>query len=492
MIYRAPRRAGIVACGRSRGGRATVIDVKFAPKPVRIVAWTVFAIVVGVPVALYLFAFAVNLHDEQPTAAALEIAAIEPTDVADADNGYVFLLGFGAARDTDPAALGAERAAALRELAAQPERGVPPDQFAYDGTRFAPAPGAIRDALLACSTRNPDCAAALDTAATDSGAGLADYRWEIDRYRTWLGYRAWREFTTGDLRNPFPPYQLTRFPRFLFWLETWQLAAAGDAEQVRDRLNADLQLWRLALAEADSLVGKGVAASFIAEHFEWGNLILRRLPLEQRAAGVPPAWRAPLTNGERSLRRALAGEWRYRDRSLRYLKTHGLLMPLPPGVEDPRSAIDRLMWRLEQPLLQPQASANRDAAAFTKLALLLDAPYADLGAALAHVGDVDERPRGLMAVTYNVLGHSLVSMDPALLGDYGARVADLEGVRRAALLAADLRGLRAAPSLAGTMIPLAAARDPYTGGPFVWTAEPPSVSFTGLMRGAQARHDFPY
>jgi hypothetical protein len=491
MIYRAPCRASIVACGRSRGGRATVTDVSFVPKPVRIVLWTVLAIVVGLPVALYAFAFAVNLHDEQPTPAALEVAAIQPPTVADADNGFVFLLGFGAARDADPAALGAERAAQLRDLAAQPERVVPAELFTDDGTRFAPAPGPVREALEACNARNLGCAAALDSATTDSGA-LADYRWEIDRYRAWLGYRAWREITTGDGRYPLPPYGLTRFPRFLFWLETWQLAATGDAVQVRDRLNADLLLWRLALADADSLAGKAIASSFVAEHFEWGNLILRRLPLEQRAAGVPPAWRTPLTSNERSMRRALAGEWRYRDRSLRYLKTHGLLIPLPPDVADPRSAIDRLLWQLEQALLQPQASANRDALALGRLAQLLDTPYTDLAAALARVDEVDEPPRGIVAVTYNVLGHVLLRMDRQLLANYGARVADLEGVRRAALLAADLRGLRAAPSLAGTMIPLAAARDPYTGGPFVWTAEPATVSFTGLARGAQARHDFPY
>jgi hypothetical protein len=470
--------------------RATVGRVKVAPKPLRILLWSLLGIVVGVPVALYLFAFFVNLHDEQPSQAALEMAAIEPPEVADADNGYVFLLGFGAARDADPEKLGTERAATLRELAAAPERSVPQDLFADDYTRFAPAPGPIRTAFEACP-RKPECATALDAAMADS-AGLGDYRWALDRYRALLGYRGWRELTTGDARYALPPYQFTRFPRQLFWLETWQLAAAGDAAQVRDRLNADLLLWRLALAEADSLFGKAIASSFVNEHFEWGNLILRRLPLEQRAAGVPPAWRTQLTNDERSMRRVFAGEWRYRDRLLRFVKAHGLLMPLPPGVQDPRSMADRLMWHLEQPLLQPQASANRDAAALMKLTQLLDAPYTELAAALARAGEVYERPRGVMAVTYNALGHVLAGMDPALLANYGARVADLEGVRRACLVVADLRGLRAAPSLAATMIPLAAARDPYTGGPFVWTAEPPGVSFTGLAAGAQGRHDFPY
>jgi hypothetical protein len=462
-----------------------------AGKTLRIILWTAVVVVV-LPLALYLFALVVNLNDEPPSPAAVELTAVgERPPIADADNAYVFLLGLGAPRDADPAALGAERAARIRDAAAEPERGFAPNLFAGDAPVFGSAPGLVRTALDACDIRNAVCVAALD-AAGDADLGLADYRWQIDRYRTWLGYRAWREITTGDTRGPLAPYALPRYPRRLFLLETWQLAAAGNAEQVRDRLTADLVLWRLALAETDSLIGKAIAASFIAEHFEWGNLILRRLPPQQRAAGVPPAWRIPLTGAERSMRRVLANEWRSTARSLRSLKTHGLVAPLPPGAEDPRSMFDRLTNRLALPLLQPQASANRDAAVLLELTQLLDAPYAELPAALARAAEVDERPTGVLSFTYNLLGRALMISGRAFLADYGARVADLEGVRRAALLAADLRGVGAVPLLAGTMIPLAAARNPYTGGPFEWTAEPPAVEFTGLERGARAHHSFLY
>ena len=78
------------------------------------------------------------------------------------------------------------------------------------------------------------------------------------------------------------------------------------------------------------------------------------------------------------------------------------------------------------------------------------------------------------------------------MANNAARVADLEGGRRAALMAADLRVLKIPAELAGAMIPLAASRDPYTGGPFVWTADPPTVSFTGLERTSSTRHRFLY
>jgi hypothetical protein len=463
--------------------------------PWRIALWTTVIVFVVLPLVLYGFALVVNLHDEPPSPEALELAAIgERPPVADADNAFVFLLGFGAPRDADPAAFGAERAARIRDLAAHPERGLDPNQVAANSAVFGAAPGPIRAALEACDIRNAVCVAALDAASEGSDLELADYRWQTDRYRTWLGYGAWRDITTGDMRGPLLSYflALPRYPRRLFLLETWQLAAAGNAEQVRDRLNADLALWRLALAETDSLIGKAIAASFIAEHFEWGNLILRRLPPEQRAAGVPPAWRTPLTVAERSMFRVLANEWRSTERSLRSLKTHGFTTPLPPGADDPRSALDRLTDRLALPLLQPQATANRDATALVKLSHLLDAPYAELPGALAHAADIDAHPAGVLSFTYNLFGRAMMVSGRAFLADYGARVADLEGVRRAALLAAQLRGLGALPLLAGTMIPLAAARDPYTGGPFEWSADPPAVGFTGLERGERAHHSFLY
>ena len=71
-------------------------------------------------------------------------------------------------------------------------------------------------------------------------------------------------------------------------------------------------------------------------------------------------------------------------------------------------------------------------------------------------------------------------------------MANLEGTRRAALLTVDLRNLAIPAELAGAMIPLAAVRDPYTGGPFVWTSEPPAVTFTGLEQRRTRRHLFLY
>ncbi len=461
------------------------------PKPLRYALWTVVAIA-ALPVALYLFAYVVNLRDRPPSAEALELAAAPaPAPVDDAANGYVYLLGFGALRAADPAGVGASRAEWIRKLAADYDVDPKSDPLPDTVVAIPPNPAPVAEVLKVCETAGADCIAALDGAA-DLATALADVRWRIARYQALLAHRAWREVTTNDVRGPLGPYALLRDPRRLYWLDTWLLASAGDAAQVNARLEADLAFWRMALAEADSLFGKAVAARYVSDHFAWGNAILRRLPPERRADGVPAAWRRALTDAERSMRRPFIGEWRYRDGSLRSIKATGLLFPLPKGTPDSRSALDRLEIRLTQPLLQVQDLANRDAAALLKLDALLRAPYTELEAALARAPEVDAWDSGVLAVTYNVAGRVLVGAGRGqILANAGAGVADLEGVRRAALMIADLRGLGIPPQLAGSMVPLAAVRNPYTGGPFDWNAASATVTFTGLEQG-NATYTFPY
>lgn len=460
-------------------------------KTLRWVAWTVVAIA-AVPVVLYLFAYVVNFGDRPPSAEALELAAAPaPAPVEDTANGYVYLLGFGAMRDADPADLGAKRAAWIRKLATDYDVDLTSDPLPDTLVTLPPNPAPIDAILKVCETPTAECVAALE-GATDLRAALAEVDWRIARYRTLLAYRAWREVTTNDIRGPLGPYVLVRDPRRLYLLDTWLLAAAGDATQVNARLEADLAFWRLALAEADSLLGKAVAARYVGDHFAWGNAILRRLPPERRADGVPAAWRRALSDAERSLRRPLVNEWRFRDASFRSIKSTGLLFPLPKGTPDSRSAYDRFEMQLARPLLQVQDLANRDAAALLKLDGLLRVAYPELNAALARAPEVDAWESGILAVTYNIVGRALVGEGRApLLANYGARIADLEGVRRAALMIADLRGLGIPPQLAGPMIPLAAVRNPYTGGAFEWHADSNTVTFTGLEHG-DATHAFPY
>jgi hypothetical protein len=460
----------------------------------RLLMWTAIAIV-AVPVVLYLFALAVNWRDQPPNAEALELAStVTPDPIPDSANAYVYALGFAVPRVGDPALIGATRAEWIRALATDVTIDSASDPYPGSAPEFQQIPEPLAAVLTPCSTPDAGCAAAFDAAAGNLREQLEQQRPLIERYRTLLGLKAWREVTTGDLRGPLASYLEPRYAQQLFLLDTWLLAAGGDAEQVRARLEDDLTFWRMALAESDSLLSKVIAARFVGIHFEWGNLILRKLPRERRADGVPAAWRKSLTDSEHSMRRVFAYEWRFSRAALQSMKAYGTESPLPAGTRDSRSTLERIETRMFQPFLQVQDSLNRNAVELLKLDALLNAPYTELGAALARAPEIERHATGVIAATYNFLGDALFATPgrAASFADYGARAADLEGVRRAALLTADLRNLAIPAELAGTMIPLAAVRDPYTGGPFVWTAEPPAVTFTGLERRGTLRHSFLY
>ena len=451
--------------------------------------WATIAIV-AVPVALYLFALAVNWRDQPPNAEALELAAAAaPDPIPDSANAYVYMLGFAVPPVGDPALIGVTRADWIRTLAADPELSTDSDPYPGSAPDFE-MPEGLAAVLKACGNPDAGCVTAFEATTSGLGQQLDKQRTLIDRYRALLDYHAWRDITTGDIRSPLPPYAAASYARRLFLLDTWRLAAAGNATEVRTRLEADLAFWRMALAESDVMFGKTVAASFVSLNFLWGNLILRRLPPEQRADGVPEVWRKPLTVTERSIRRALANEWRIVNSTSLFMREHELRLPLA-GAQQSRSVFQRVAARLELPLFKAQATINRYAAMYVKLEALLSVPYAELGAALAHAPETDEPPKGVLAVTYNVIGNALGNPEP-LVTNNAVRIADLEGARRAAVMTADLRVLKIPPELAGAMIPLAATRDPYTGGPFAWTAEPATISFTGLERTNGTRHKFLY
>ena len=452
--------------------------------------WATIAIV-AVPVLLYVFALAVNWRDQPPSAEARAMAAVAtPDPIADSANAYVYLLGFAVPRVGDPAIIGVARADWIRTLAADPEISSESDPYPGSAPDFGQVPEPLSAVLMPCGNPDAGCVAAFEAAAATLGQQLDEQRTLIERYRTLLNHHAWRDVTSGDVRSPLPPYAEVGYARRLFLLETWLLAAAGNATEVRTRLQADLAFWRMALAESDLLFGKTIAASYVNLNFLGGNLILRQLPPERRADGIPEAWRKPITDTERSIRRALANEWRIVSSTSLFMRDHDLRLPFA-GARQSRSVFQRVAARLELPLFKAQATINRYAAMYVKLEALLSVPYPELGAALAHAPETDEPPKGVLAVTYNVIGNALGNPEP-LVTNNAVRIADLEGARRAALIAADLRVLKIPPELARAMIPLAASRDPYTGGPFAWTDDPPTVSFTGLERTSRTRHKFLY
>lgn len=78
------------------------------------------------------------------------------------------------------------------------------------------------------------------------------------------------------------------------------------------------------------------------------------------------------------------------------------------------------------------------------------------------------------------------------LGDYAAGVADLEGIRRMALLAAELRATGVEPSDMEVALSEAELKDPYTNEPFEWDADAGAIIFRGLERTRLGYHAIVY
>jgi hypothetical protein len=452
-------------------------------------------IAVAIPVFVYLAALAVNFRDQPPSREALALAADEPVSqsIRDEDNAYVYLLGFGAPRESDAVAAGAARAAWIRKMRDDPSLGIETD----------PGPKGLPDlAQLYEPVRELSCAIDGGAACFDALSGARDtierttseQAWLLDRYRTLLSYGQWADVTSEDVRALVPDYPSILQGRRLYYLHAWTLAISGDAEGVRAALDADLDLWRLSLRDTSTVLSKMIAAGFVREHFAWGTLILRRLPPPQRAAAIPGSWRRPLSVEERSMERAFRGEWKFARNAMRDLAGERR-RPSPPKTDGSslRVFLDRIDHALPTPFLKVQATLNDHAAALVRVESLLDVPYAELPAALARAPDiVNEKTSGIVDATYNAVGRKVISFGREELPKYGVRVADLEGVRRAALLTAELRARDVPVAALPAALELDAARDPYTGQAFIWIPERSAIAFVGLQSDSRGHVEFLY
>lgn len=445
----------------------------------RNVAWTLTALVAFAVVA-YLALLLVNWSDESPSADSERLVALHRDRplLADAANGYVHLLGLAAEADADPVALGSVRNAHIEAYVpaslGDVMSGLPGKDVDYRAVR-SPEVTALVDACADASA----CSDAVDAHPDALAQWLASEQWLLDRYRRMLATDGWREPIPGHVTTPLAGYQHAMEAQKLHLLAVRQQALARDPVAVRDLLDRELLFWRQVLASSDLLISRMVAVAAVNRHFAFGNLALRELPPDLADAAVPPSWRQPLTVAERSLMRSLAGEWHY---------ISGTLQAAILAQGGPADAGWRVSQRLQQPLLQQQATLNLFAGRMVRMGTLSELPYPEIGPALQRVAQPQEAPP-LRLRTYNMLGHLLHDVGPAsAYADYIAPSADLEGHRRAALLVATLRGAGIRSEDMAAAVRDAPLRSPYDDAAFEWDAAGGAVVFRGLGKADRRRH----
>jgi hypothetical protein len=245
------------------------------------------------------------------------------------------------------------------------------------------------------------------------------------------------------------------------------------------------------LESADTLIAKMIATAALTRHFELGNLVLRDLDPQTAALVMPADWRLAITDRERSMRRCMVGEW---------LLTSSLAKSLNqyyrPEIAKQIADQDghwgrRLFASIARPLYQPQDSVNRYAEHYFRVGELLDAPlnrYQDARTAAAEFAARTTEDAWPPDSLYNLLGSWIMSEAVTDYSKYGARVADIEGVRRAALAMATLRAAKVDAADVTRALESSELQNPYDGRPFEWSASESAIRFVGLAPGERGVH----
>ena len=443
---------------------------------------------VGLGVVVYLVLLAINWRDRPPSPLVREFtASVENRNpVPDAENAYLFMLGFSGPPETDPATLGVARrdrfAAALEAGALDALADPLSDDHDYQADRSPE----VAELARKCAESEAGCFDALAANAPAMIGWLASEAWLLDRYADLIAHTAFREAVPFDIQAPVPPYSAILDGQRLLAIESWAAARDGETERAVAALDDDLRFWRRVLTNADSLIAKMIATAAVARHFKYGNSVLRELQAAGRDGTIPASWLEEIDADERSIRRTLIGEWHFMDKAMKTMN------PEPGTSPAERDVWEWIKWRLSQPLYQPQDYSNRYAALLAQYIGLFDTPYRNVPMALEEAESLAGDAPKPFSRAYNVIGDILFSIAQPDFGDYSVRVADLEGIRRAALVVSLLRADRLTPDEAGRRLLDHELTDPYFDEPFLWLTPSNEVVFKGLASGDPGTHRFRY
>lgn len=444
-------------------------------------------------VAAYLTLLAFNWRDRPPSEGAIRLAAMyrNRPAVPDGDNGYVYAMGFAVDSNGNPRAAGLRRIEWLQEIpdAAQyPLSGDPaPDNQGYMSAR---SPAAQRLAE-ACRFASRECVDALEGVDEVMREWLQAEEWLLERYLALLRHEGWLETVPFDGRAPLPSYGMVSDGQKLLLVKAAILASQKDVAAVRSLLASDMRFWRHVLESSDILITKMVAVAALKRTFGVGNLVLRRLPPELAMDAMPQEWATEITDAERSLLRCLVGEWVSAGRLANRTATSGSWLPVSGA--NSVSAVSRLLSSMMMPLFQPQDMSNRQAEMLIQAVDALNVPLDQFPAALERAGTIFQgSEEGTLPFLYNPIGDVLLWMSSPAYLPYGARVADLEGIRRAAVLTTELRNRKVPAARVRVELEASGVRVPYTGEPYEWDKEEGVIVFRGLEPKERGRHTFKY
>ncbi len=227
--------------------------------------------------------------EEQPNSSYRTMTSVPQQTLQDSSkNGYVLLLGFGAAANQDPVQVGIDRRAEGADKAFT-HTCLTGEGYAPDGEQSASAEAAGKWMKAA------DPALQMHMEASGAKTWLSQAEVGLTRYRQWLN-------------KPFEDvgYGQSISPDCGLILQTHRLYLADgfgqDVETGMGRLESDLTAWRTVLGQAKSLPVKMLASAAINDDATIMGGLLQRPDLDDRYVSRMAKLARPLEQSEQSLR----------------------------------------------------------------------------------------------------------------------------------------------------------------------------------------------
>ncbi len=448
--------------------------------------------VLGLVVLAYAVIVAINWNDKPPSqlVKAFATSIDNRPAIADSANAFLFMMGLGGPPDNDPAALGLKRQDWYLEHVTSSFTTLKSDPFRHDYDLQPGRSEAVNALANDCQNLSANCldlAAVRTLVATD---WLDEEAWLLDRYIELIGYDEFSERIPANVLWTPLSYSRLGYGQRLLMVSALVSARNGDRSHVVALLEADLQFWRMILANSDLLVTKMIATAYVRNHFVQGNRVLKELHKSIRVDTIPNGWLVEISSVEKSMARSLIGDWRFAENFFRSAASPSLYIPTSSSV-DGVTFLERLEWHLLLPLFQPQDVSNRNAARIAKFIEIFDVPYRNLPAAFATAQSLPVDDHTPFSRAYNLAG-DLHFPTGHNYGSFAVKVADLEGVRRAAVVTSQLREQGIGAASVASQLVNSSTTDPYTGEPLGWSTDPNAIVFHGLQEDERGTHRMQY
>lgn len=451
-------------------------------------------ITLGAALALYLVLLAINARDKPPNQAAARYARhfAERPKIADADNGYIFMLGLSAPRNADPGSAGALRRDWILTQLAAPIFNPDGDPLSGDDGLLRRRTGEDSALSRACNTASTDCLLAIKARPDSLSMWLGRETWLLDRYQVLIRHARWQEVAPFDVMAPLPPFHIAFEGQKLHLAKAYELARSGKTAEAQEYTESDARFWLMMLTNADTLISKMIALRGAERNMLWTSMISRQLPPEQMPSVIPRPWLAPLGRPYCSMWQVMAGEWQFSERMVRQVNNGARRMEMLG--EDPLAIWrERILQAVQSPLWQPQDSSNRLADAYLDIGTALDTDCVNGRDALARARAIGHRAE--VAVPwyhpYNLPFNILTAVGTGDFAEYGARVADLEAMRQALLVTIEMRQRKISPARLPGALGASPQRNPFDRQPFRWNAANGTITFTGLAEDKQGWYHYP-